>query len=347
MLRNLIFLLITLVLVVSCKTYEVMHYDVLRPAVYSVPPQLKSIVIVDNAYPFNPDNAHIAKVMGQLQRLDTVRVDTFSKVIINQLKAELDFRRFFDTVYIDTIKHNTAISGKPLRSLTQAQIIDICNKYNVDALLSLDAAKYGTLINVQDMDVEYYSTMDVGGVAYWQLFDGYSTEALYADAQRDTLYWDAVGADINVSVATFPSLKDATIELGSYMGATYADELVPHWEPVERRVYIAGNTHFISAAEWLSKDNRSEAEKLWNFIYQHGNSREKGRAANNIAVSMEARGEYKLAMEWAFKSYQAFELKGVKGNHDERLSSKELYTDLVRRYRDQKKLDVQFGIPVL
>jgi hypothetical protein len=320
-----------------------MHYDVLRPATYSVPPQIKSIVIVDNAYPFNPDNAHFADVLGEEVRLDTVRVDTFSTVIINLLKQELDLRRFFDTVFVDSLKYNNAKDSCLIKALTQAQVIDICNKHNADAVLSVDAAVYGTKIKVEDMDVEYYSTMDIAGLVNWSVFDGYSADPLFVKRQRDTLFWNGVGADLDLSVSNFPTIKEATIELGQYLGSTFVDELVPYWEPVVSKVYIAGNAHFVNAAEWLNKDNRYEAEKLWGFIYQHGNSREKGKAANNIALSMEARGKLKEAMEWAFKSYDAFQSQGVVGTREERQTARDLYVDLVRRYRDKKRLDEQLG----
>ncbi|MCG8581137.1 MAG: DUF6340 family protein, partial [Bacteroidales bacterium] len=112
---------------------------------------------------------------------------------------------------------------------------------------------------------------------------------------------------------------------------------------VVRKMYLSGNVHFVNAAEWLTKDNRYEAEKLWSYVYQHGKSREKGKAANNIAISMEARGELKMAMEWAFKSYEAFQAKRLVGTSQERETAKKLYVDLVRRYRDKKRLDEQVG----
>ncbi len=335
--------LLLIFLIFSCKSYEVMQYDVLRPAVFSVPPTIKSIVIVDNAYPFNPDDAHIAHVVGDEVRLDTVRVDTFSTVIISELKAELNWRQFFDTVYVDTTRYNPKTFGKPLRQLTPSQINTICDAYNADAVLSLAGVNYGTTITVEDMGVEYYSTMDVRGLLFWRMFDKYNHETMYANVQRDTLYWDSVAEDINVSVGVFPSIEQATIELGAYLGARFADQLSPHWETVERKFYIAGNAHFVNAAEWYGKGNRFEAEKLWGFVYEHGNSREKGRAANNIAISMEARGEMQLAMEWAYKSFESFETKGVVGSSIERATAKELYVDMVQRYRDMKKLNEQVG----
>lgn len=341
--RNLLLSTLLVIIIMSCQTYEVMHYDVLRPASYSVPPEIKSLVIVDNAYPYNADNAHKAIVVGDEVRLDTVRVDSFSTIVIDQLKEEMLIRNFFDTVYVDSTKYNTIESGKQYQALQQSQIINICNRYNADAVLSLAGIAYATDIEVHNMGYEYYSTMDLRGLTFWRMFDGYSTEALYSNIHRDTLYWDGVGDEVNASVSTFPAIKEAVVELGHYLGYTFANELVPYWEPVKRRIYIAGNQHFVNAAEWLNKGDRYEAEKIWGFIYEHGTIKEKGRAASNIALSMEARGELKLAMEWAYKSYDAFSAQGFLGNGDATKVAGQLYTDLARRYRENNLLDEQLG----
>ncbi|TRX65884.1 DUF6340 family protein [Carboxylicivirga sp. M1479] len=338
------FFLLLLMMVAACKPYELMHYDVLRPATISIPPHIASVVLVNNAFPFNPDDAHIAHVVGEEVRLDTIRIDSFSTVVLGHLKAELDMRRFFDTVYIDTTHYNPTASGRPYRSLTPTQVDNICKQYKADAVLALAAAEYGTNVLVEDMEFEYFSTMAVNAVIFWRMYDGYSYEQVYSDVHRDTLYWSGAGEEINASVAGFPSMSEATIETGQYLGTSYVDQIVPYWEAVARKVYTSGSAQFVNAAEWLNNDNRFEAEKLWGFIFEHGNSREKGRAANNIALSMEARGELKLAMEWAYKSYQAFEMKSQMGSYEERESSKKLYLDMVRRYRDQKKLNEQLGV---
>jgi len=337
------FSLILLLLVISCKSYEEMHYDVLRPAVYSVPPEIKSIVIVDNSFPFSADDAHIAYVVGDEVRLDTVQVDTFTAVVISNLRKELEFRQFFDTIYTDTVRYNTIDGGSPFKVLKPSKVNSICSKFDVDAVLSLEGAQYGSGINVVDMGEEYFATMDVHGLLFWRLYDRYVDTPIYKTSQNDTIFWSGVGANINNCVSSFPGLKEATIELGEYLGASFTDKIVPYWEPVIRRVYTSGNPHFVSAAEWLNKDNRYEAEKLWGYIYEKGSDKDKCRAANNIAISFEARGELQKAMEWAYKSYQACEMSGALIKGEDKRTAKLLYTDLVRRYRDEKKLSKQVG----
>ncbi len=339
--KNYIYILILLFLV-SCKTYDVINYDVLRPALYSVPPEIKSVVLVDNSLLFNPDDAHWAVVNNDPIKLDTVEVDTFSTVVISALKKELMRRLFFDTVFVDTIKYKSD-SNRMLQTLDQQQINSICSKFNADAVLSIAGVDYGTRIKAEDMGAEYFTIMEIKGTVYWRLYNGFTSELLYTKVQRDTLFWDGIGSDVNQSVSMFPAIKSATIELGDYLGASFADALVPYWEPVERRIYISGGAHFVNAAEWLGKDNRYEAEKLWGFIYEHGSDREKGRAANNIALSMEARGKLKEAMEWAYKSYQSYQTVGLLGEVEERRNAEKLYTDMVQRYREQKKLNEQIG----
>lgn len=341
--RNYTFFLLLLLVLASCKSYEVMRYDVLRPAEYSVEPEIKSIVIVDNSFPFNADNAHIAHVMGDVVRLDTVRVDTFTTVIISNLKKELALRQFFDTVYTDTVRYNTLKRGSPLKVFEPAEINAICAELNADAVLSLESAHYGTDINVQDMGEEYFATMGVSGMLFWRLYNRYEHGPVYKTSQNDTLYWSGSGSDVNRSVSSFPSLSEATVELGEYLGASFTDKIAPYWEPVARRIYNSGNPHFVGAAEWLSRGNRYEAEKLWGYIYEKGSEKEKYKAANNIAISMEAAGKLREAMEWAYKSYQICEASGALTNGEDKRAAKQLYTDLVRRYRDRKKLNIQVG----
>lgn len=338
--RNYTIGLFLCMLVISCKTYKEVHYDVLRPAAYSVPPEIKSLVVVNNSFPFNADNAHIAMVVGDEVRLDTVQVDSFAAIVISSLRKELAYRQFFDTVYADTVRYNQVDVGRAFKVLRPSEVSSICSKFDADAVLSLEGARYGTNINVLDMGEEYFSTMDANGLLFWRLYDRYEKVPLYKTSQVDTIFWSGVGANVNNSVGSFPSLKDATIELGGYLGATFADQLVPFWEPVTRRIYVSGNPLFVNASEWLAKDNRYEAEKIWAYIYEKGSAKEKWRSANNIAVSMEARGELKKAMEWAYQSYQACENAGGIEAVD---AAKDLYVDLVRRYRDEKKLSKQVG----
>lgn len=326
-----------MIVLAACKPYETFHYDVLRPANYTVPPVIKSVVLVDNSLPYYPDQAHYANVEGKIIALDTVVVDTFATAILNELKRELEYRQFFDTVYIDTIKFQSA----EMSQLSSNELREFSERFNADAVLSLDVARYGTLVEVQDMGVELFATMEVKGVLLWKMYDLYdlNTTPIIKDVQRDTLFWSSVNEEIGVAVGLLPSIKDATIELGSYLGATFADELIPRWDNVERKLFLSGSPMFVSAAEWYSKNNREEAEKLWGYIYQHGSNKDKGKAANNIAVSMEERGELTIAVEWAYKSYQAFK----EANNVEAGMAQILYQDLVHRQRDEKKLIEQIG----
>ncbi len=337
------FPLFVLLIVISCKSYEEMHYDVLCPAEYSVSPEIKSIVIIDNSYPFNANDAHIAYVDGDKVHLDTVRVDTFTSVIISNLKQELELRQFFDTVYLDTLQYNTLKEGSLFKVFKPSEITSICDKFNVDAVLSLEGAQYSTEIIAQDMGEEYFSTMDVSSLLFWRMYDRYGDKPIYKTAQADTIFWSGVGVDINHSVSSFPAIQSAILELGEYMGVSFADKIVPYWEPVNRRLYKSGNPYFVSAAEWLGKNNRYEAEKLWGYIYEKGTDKNKCRAANNIAVSMEVRGELQKAMEWAYKSYLVCEASGSLTNGEDKRVAKQLYMDLVQRYRDEKKLEKQVG----
>lgn len=326
----------------GCKTYEIMHYEVLRPAKFSVPPEIKSIVVVDNSYTHKINGIAKVKVDDKVVSHDTVAVDTFASVLISQLKEELLQRFFFDTVYYDTIRYNYD-TGKPLKMLDNAEVKEICSEYGAEAVLALGDVKYSSQINLYDIGEGYYSTMDIRGQLFWRLYDNLTNQVIYSNIQYDTIYWEGYGSGMNSSVSSFPSLKKGTVELADYMGRAFGNNIAPHWEHVKRKVYTTGSPLFVSAAEWLNKENRYEAEKIWGYIYEHGTNLEKGRAANNIAVSAEVRGEVKIASEWAYKSYNAYkEVADIIG-YEEREYVKRFYSELAKRLREMKKLDRQVG----
>ena len=72
------------------------------------------------------------------------------------------------------------------------------------------------------------------------------------------------------------------------------------------------------------------------------NWKSRAKAASNLALCHEMRGDLKEAYEWAHKSYDLF--KRNSGDHDTSTKLLELYVQaLAERIRSDKKLNVQFG----
>jgi len=338
-------LLLGVALLTACSTnYKLIEIEVLKPAKYSVPPEIASIVLVNNSYPFRDTSVHVAMVEGNYMVFDSVLVDAFPDTLLKSLSKELLIRKFFDTVYIDTIKYNPEFTGKPLKPLSSGQVDEICDKHNAQAVLAVGGYSHGTNLKVDEVGyAEYYSTMDVSGVTYWRFYDAIQDQVIHEKIQADTLYWDGIGGTAQNSLVKFPSLKEATLNLADYMGWKFTDNIAPYWEIVQRKLFTSGNAYFMSASDWIANKNWEEAEKLWGFVYENGKPIDQARAAHNIAFSFEQKGDFESAAKWAYNSYQAYVLTNSMRYGEEIREATAYYKDMSVRKREYRKLVKQIG----
>ncbi|MCU4175545.1 DUF6340 family protein [Carboxylicivirga sp. N1Y90] len=332
-----------IVVLVGCKSYSVLNYDVLKPAKNTIPPEVKSIVLVDNSYPFVDSSIHFLEVDGEIEILDSIWVEAFADSVLLSLKESLLSQNFFDTVFIDTTNYNELLLGKPLKKLTAFEVNTICAEFGADAVLALDGYKYGSKLEIVDYGDSQGASLDVNATCYWRFYDYYSQTILFEDLQQDTIYWYEEGSSAVHAASKLPSIKNAISEIGFYIGDAYVNHLVPTWETREQRLFIAGNSYFVNAAEWYGKSNYKEAEKLWAYVFEHGKNFEKARAAHNIAISFEQQNEIASALKWAFNSYNIYREIKSPIYAEEVAESKDYYIYLAHRKSEVEKLDQQIG----
>lgn len=332
-----------IVLLLACKSYSVLNYDVLKPAKNTIPPEVKSIVLVNNSYPYVDSSIHFLEVEGEIELLDSIWVEAFADSVLLSLKEGLLSHRFFDTVFIDTTNYNELVLGKPLKKLTAFEVNTICEKFGADAVLALDGYKYGSKLEVINYGDAQGASLDANATTYWRFYDYYTQSILFEDLKRDTIYWYGEGASAVDAASKLPSIEHAITEIGFYIGEEYVKNIVPSWETREQRLFIAGNSYFVNAAEWYGKANYKEAEKLWAYIFEHGNNYEKARAAHNIAISFEQQNEIASALKWAFNSYNIYREIKSPIYAEEVAESKDYYVYLAHRKSEVEKLDEQIG----
>ncbi|MCU4165622.1 DUF6340 family protein [Carboxylicivirga caseinilyticus] len=336
--------LILAVLLVACSsTSSIISYEILRPAKYTVPPEVKSVVLINNSYPYERKDIHIANIDGQSQVLDTSLFVGYPDSVLVSLRHSLLYKNFFDTVYYDTIHYKKVLPSNPIEKLSEEQIKNICGKYNADAVLALEAYVYGTKLELENHPEICFSTLGVYGFNYWRMYDGYTYESIISEMQKDTIYWYGDGYNMDVSLIGFPTLEKANTEFAFYMGDEFSGMMVPEWERIERNLFIKGNSYFVEANEWLGKNNTDEARKLWGYIYEKGKELEKARAAHNIAVTLEREGDINNALIWAFKSYEVYKRMMNSLYKEESEDAKNYYVYLTHRKNEIIRLDEQVG----
>ena len=340
---RIIFFILATAGLTGCASYSDIQFDELKPAGFSVPPEIKSVVLVDNSRKYIDTTAKIILIDRKKIQKDTVKTD-YPETVLKSLKDELDKRYFFDTVYIDTVHYKQISQKDAIAKLTKRQVRYICNKFGADAVVSLDAYRYNNIVYLQETeDFTYYVLYDASAINLWRIYRCDDLSEMNLHIQKDTIFWDGYGASIKSAFALLPSLEKGSDEIAKYLSFKYADYLAPYWKTVTRRLYITGNIFFLNASDWVSKGNWEEAEKLWNYIYLNKSKKAKVKAALNLAVSMERKGDIDDAIRWAYAAYEILKEKKTTSNANLSNYAVNYYKRLTRRKREYKKLHEQVG----
>ncbi len=305
MLNKNLFFLFVLFALSSCVSYQSFDLEVLIPAKHSFRPEIKSIVLVDNSNPYRGENVHKVKTLrNKTIIIDTIWLDDFSSIALKALKEELEFRNFFDSIYIHH-NNNKDINSLKKWELSWQKVNDLCKKYNADAVIAFEKNKYATYINVEKVyDGILYGYLNASGTILWIGYDNEKKTHIYKEVQRDTISWSGEGVNIEQIAGELPPIKESLAELANYLGVSAATHAAPYWEKQKRGYYQSGNYQFLQASEFVRKEEWGEAIKLWKYVFDHSTKKTKARSAYNLAVASEILGDYESATYWLKKGLE-------------------------------------------
>ncbi len=340
--HHILILLCLVTLFTSCVTYQSFNIDVLEPAEYSMPPEIRSVVIVDQSKPYRDSLINKIEVENEVLYVDTIWNDDFSKLTIKSLCKELINRKFYDTVYI----YNTQKSlGNNKLDLDWDGIAAICNNYNAEAVIVFDSYYYRSHINVnKPFEDVFYGFMDVNGGILWKAYDNINHTQMFSEVQVDTISWQVSEVSLNGVARQLPGFKEGYANLADYLGYAAANQTAPKWNTVNRGIYTSGNYQFMQAAEFLHNKKYGEAIKLWKFVYDKSKTRDKALASYNLAVISEIMNDFASAQYWINESYGFYEneLKSSRFDADRKRTIVYM-VELNKRVQSLDKLKEQIG----
>ncbi len=331
----------------GCVSYSTFELDVLKPAEVAIPVEIASVVVVDNAYPLKAEEEILHKINlpSAKYEIDSITVDDFGNRVIQSFGESLKTKAFFDSVYVVSQPFNTSSDGSPLAPLSSQIVDSLCNLYNAQAVIELGSYKYNTNITIINISDQYYATLDASAATYWKIHDFLSGEVLNAHLQKDTIFWDSVGASISNSVEGLPLIRNAVEEAARYSGMQYSDYVAPGWQNATRYFFKQGHPLFYDAISSVNNGDWEEAARIWYYVYEQGRDKQKARAAYNLALAQEVKGDFMEATSWAYRSMEHFkEVGGLNIGNSEEKMAKSYYIELAKRLQEKKRLDKQFGI---
>jgi hypothetical protein len=336
-------LLLVSILMSGCYVVRDFNIDILHPAQISLQPEIKSVVIIDNAFPMR-DSLKV-KVQNKSVQYTKDVVDTFSTVALRKLYQTLKGRNFFDTVYW----HQTALNIPPdgyankpvakstfqlIKQNTQADIAIVLNRYEYSPEIS-----YVSLAENLDW---YYMGLKNIGLMDWFVIDLNTSKIIDHYNQVDTLSWDVTTDKLVFPINGLPSLKETAVSLADYQGYYFADHITPWWES-KRRYYFSAQGYGRLAEDFIVAKNWVEVEKVWYFQYKNTRQKAiKARMAHNLALAKEMQCDFDAASRWAFDAVSIY--KSVSDYYTYDLEQeKNYYKELIKRKLDNDKISSQIG----
>ena len=245
---------------------------------------------------------------------------------------------------INTLKGSG--TGQFPEPLSKSTIAEICERNNLDALITLEAFDSDSRVVFSPIIIKQRVNKDVvrdvpafradsrmNVTIGWRIYN-YKSEVI-SDENRytDYLAFSSEGFTQQEAVSKLPSKYDALVKTGFHAGTRYGRRITPLWVTESRDYYTKGNDPLKLAARKVKVNDWEAAAEIWKKEALNTEKKIAGRACYNMAVFAETRGNFEMALEWSNKAYTEF------GNNKARSFS----ALIKRRMRDREVLQQQMA----
>lgn len=238
----------------------------------------------------------------------------------------------------DSLATNKITLDPDLGLYSKKELQQISDTTHCDILLSFDlfSSLDGIGYNPQ-LDRSYHLVFNM---AFWNFYDLTEQKLQYFYNRVDTISWQSDEINAFVTLQKLPQRGKALKEAAQISAISFAEFLVPHWEPVQRMYYKSGSSGLRKTEKFISEGKWLEAAKIWKANINNKNKRIAAKSMFNMALAAEMEGHLDTAIDWAVKSYHVFgeENKLHAGN------CKEYIQILSTRKRDLKIIEQQIKL---
>jgi hypothetical protein len=318
--NKVLFFSITFIAFYSCNTMGKIGIQVSVPSKYPISPDIQSIAILNRSVTpeftdYNRDSLESMLVKHDLA-LDTVLLDSVAADTAIQVaaKAIYDSQRFDVVVPKERniIRKNKGGMENPL---DKTFINDICNNFNVNAVLVLEnfSERVSTDFSTRRYNVGYQTgryvkvydgVINLSYKLTWRLYQPQLNPSVSRFDASDTVFWDSSDYSLKLMYNKLPSIKEALIGGAIASGDDITDDICPKWQDETRTYFITGNK-VIDAAIPLIKENKwEEAAEIWMKYSTASPNSLRSKVEYNLALAAEMNGDIDLAIEWGIKSYK-------------------------------------------
>jgi tetratricopeptide (TPR) repeat protein len=309
-------LIIVLALLVGSACTRTISFQVLSPAVITLPDNVRQVVLVNRAIPSKPKSNILEGVLtGEMPGQDK---QGRQEVIMGLFDA-LKLTPAYQTVLAqEELKGTNAGAEFPL-ALSATEVAVLCKKYAAEALVTLEhydsdcipgsaSLKKDKVTNKDGSVTEkvYYEVVQVGNVrAGFRIYDQ-TGKILDEFEERQNLSWTTTGSNALEALGSIMSRVSYMNELSNKLGGLYADRIAPYWIRVQREYYKKGHHKALKiAGRYVATNEWDSAERLYlEVINQSGGvGNDAAKAYYNLGICYEINGELYKAKDCLSKAY--------------------------------------------
>lgn len=262
---------------VSVATVEEFSVESLLPADITFAPTVKTIAVIDNTEP-----ASIPALNGVTVKT-TLQAD--GSIVAEKLATSIADANYFDKVVISS---TSAGNDNPkTRVLHPDTVKNILEELGADMLLTVDKAK----IKTRSMYTDYRDELPyVSGAVTVQtrLYMPGRVKPFQNFVDRDTLYWPLVELTDKIVIT----------EASEYMGDIAMKHVSPYWNEEGRYYFSGGSINMRDAAVSMRENDWDLAFDSWMLDYKGKSKKKKMRAAYNIGLYYEMKGDMQTAIKY-------------------------------------------------
>lgn len=320
------------ILLAGCGASRI-SFDILVPAVRTVPAEIKTIAIVNRSLPENTD----ANKLEGLLTGEGLKQDSLStQFVLRSLDESMRSSGRFRVVMAAEIYTGSGI-GTLLPNALSWDIVDqLCEKYNSDALVALEAydsdfAITGAAVgrNLLDLQAQGLVTVNCGFRMYHPASRSILDEFMY----MHRMDWGTGGLSVVAAADAIINKKRAIEQASLEAGSLYGRRLTPDWIYISRDYFKRGkgNYDLAEGARMMQLNDWDKAIAALERAMQSDKRKVRGRAAHNLAVIHEILGDLYQAKEWSTVAWGQYRIR----------KSRSYGYILTNRIQEQEVIDYQ------
>lgn len=302
-------LLCPLVFTALCACLPKAHMEVLQPAEVAVAHHIETVAVVDRSGAKNVGEGLLGVLEGAVTG-ESIGADTDGRAgAVEGMVAILQASPQFSVVQPMRSDLDSSLFNKPM-SWPEAKAL--CATYACQGVVALESFDSDGSTSVAQLgdgeDTTFEATRRTTVRSSWRLYDVENKQII--DERFNESYSESVSHEAETEDAArsgLPSDNQLVHDFGYISGEVYGRRIAPNYIWVTRTYFGGGNARMKEAKQLARSGSWDQAEVLWREVFRGATDPKlKAKAAYNVAVSHEVKGELHKAAGWQEKALDAW-----------------------------------------